>query len=76
MTPEQFLRDAKEGTRVVVRYRLHDDTARATDSIGFISAKGATTIVLATNRGLVTIPLNDVIAAKEVPPAPARKQEG
>jgi hypothetical protein len=31
--------------------------------------------VLATNRGLVTVPLNDVIAAKDVPPAPARKHE-
>jgi hypothetical protein len=65
------LRAVSEGTRVVVRYRLKDDVASATDAVGFVSAKGATAIVVATPRGLQTIAFDDVIAAKEVPPAPA-----
>ncbi len=75
MTPHEFLLSAPEGTRVVVRYRLHDDTASATDALGFVSAKGATSIVIATPRGLQTIAFADVIAAKAVPPAPLPRQK-
>lgn len=67
-----FLRGAGEGTRVVIRYRLHDQPEGATDALGYVSAKSDTQIVVATVRGLVTISLADVIAAKEVPPPPAR----
>ena len=69
----EFLREAAEGTRVVIRYRLHDSEESATDAIGFVSAKNDTHIVLATMRGLTTIALADVIAAKEVPPPPAAR---
>ncbi len=67
-----FLRGAGEGTRVVIRYHLHDQAEGATDALGYVSAKNDTHIVVATARGLVTIALVDVIAAKEVPPPPVR----
>ena len=69
-----FLRGVGEGTRVVIRYRLHDQPEGATDALGYVSAKSDTQIVVATARGLVTISLADVIAAKEVPPPPARNR--
>jgi len=68
-----FLREVAEGTRVVIRYRLHDQPESATDALGYVSAKSQTQIVIATVRGLATIDLADVIAAKEVPPPPIRR---
>jgi hypothetical protein len=68
-----FLREVGEGTRVVIRYRLHGHAESATDALGYVSAKSATQVVIATVRGLVTIDLADVIAAKEVPPPPERR---
>ena len=67
-----FLREVSEGTRVVIRYRLHDEAEGATDALGYVSAKSQTQIVVATVRGLRTIDFADVIAAKEVPPPPER----
>ena len=67
-----FLREVSEGTRVVIRYRLHDEAEGATDALGYVSAKSSTQIVVATVRGLTTIDFADVIAAKEVPPPPER----
>lgn len=67
-----FLREVSEGTRVVIRYRLHDQAEAATDALGYVSAKSQTQIVVATARGLKTIDFADVIAAKEVPPPPVR----
>ena len=69
----EFLREVAEGTRVVIRYRLHDQPESATDALGYVSATSQTQIVVATVRGLVTIAFADVIAAKEVPPPPARR---
>lgn len=66
----EFLRGVTEGTRVVIRYRLHDQPESATDALGYVSAKSDTQIVIATVRGLATIDLADVIAAKAVPPPP------
>ena len=68
-----FLLRVSEGTRVVIRYRLHEQAESATDALGYVSAKSQTQIVVATVRGLVTIDFADVIAAKEVPPPPARR---
>ena len=65
-----FLDGVAEGTRVVIRYRLHDQPEGATDAVGYVSAKNDTHIVLATVRGLTTIAFADVVAAKEVPPPP------
>jgi hypothetical protein len=68
----EFLRSVGDGTRVVIRYRLHDQPESATDAVGYVSGKNSTHIVVATVRGLTTIALADVIAAKEVPPPPVR----
>jgi hypothetical protein len=72
VTPVEFLRQAGDGTRVVIRYALHDDPAgSATDAVGYLSGTDDTHCVVATVRGLTTIAFADVIAAKEVPPPPA-----
>jgi hypothetical protein len=60
-----------EGTRVVVRYSIDDATHSATDALGYVSARDETHVVIATVRGLQTIALADIVAAKEVPPPPA-----
>ena len=57
------------GMRVVVRYRL--PTGQATDALGMLVSADATTLVVDGKRGLEYIAVSDVIAAKEVPPAPA-----
>ena len=72
VTPVEFLKSAGDGTRVVIRYALHDDPAgSATDALGYLSGTDETHCVIATVRGLVTVAFADVIAAKEVPPPPA-----
>ena len=58
------------GMRVVVRYRL--PTGQATDALGMLVSADATTLVVDGKRGLEYIAVSDVIAAKEVPPAPVR----
>lgn len=73
MTGVEFLRGAADGVRVVVRYRLHGEAEGATDAVGYVSGRDATHIVVATVRGLTTIAFDDVVAAKEVPPPPARR---
>ena len=60
-----------EGTRVVIRHALHEASHYATDSLGYVSARNATHVVVATARGLETIALADILAAKEIPPPPA-----
>lgn len=72
--PAAFLRGAPMGMRVVIRYGLPD--GRATDVIGFVSASDDTAIVVASTRGLETVQLDTVIAAKEVPPPPVRRERG
>ena len=61
-----------EGTRVVVRYTLHGEQHGATDALGYVSARDETHVVVATAKGLLTIALADIIAAKEIPPPPVR----
>ena len=70
--PAAFLRAAPMGMRVVIRYRLPD--GMATDVLGFVSASDETHVVVASTRGLETIALDTVIASKEVPPPPARRE--
>ncbi len=69
--PAGFLRSAPMGMRVVIRYGLPD--GRATDVIGFVSASDERQIVVASTRGMETVDLDTVIAAKEVPPPPVRR---
>ena len=63
------LRNTPAGTRVVIRHLLDD--GQATDALGWLHLADATHVVVATKRGLETIELAKVIAAKEVPPPPA-----
>jgi hypothetical protein len=69
--PAAFLRSAPMGMRVVIRYRLPD--GMATDVIGFVSASDETRVAVASMRGMESVALETVIAAKEVPPPPARR---
>ena len=68
-TPAEFLKATTSGTRVVVRHLIDD--GRATDSLGYFHLADDSHCVVATKRGLETIDLAKVIAAKEVPPPPA-----
>lgn len=74
MSGVELLRNATDGTRVVIRYRLHDQEEGATDAVGYVSGRNDTHIVVATVRGLTTIAFDDVILAKEVPPPPAPRR--
>jgi len=69
VTPAEFLKATASGTRVVVRHLIED--GRATDALGYFHLADDTHFVVATKRGLETIELARVIAAKEVPPPPA-----
>jgi len=69
VTPSELLRGIPIGTRVVVRYLLGD--GRATDALGYLRSRDAEHVVIETKRGLDTVGLATVIAAKEVPPPPA-----
>jgi hypothetical protein len=69
VTPAVFLTATTIGTRVVVRHLIDD--GRATDSLGYLRLADETHCVVETRRGLETIALARVIAAKEVPPPPA-----
>ncbi|WAC67209.1 hypothetical protein OVA14_05565 [Agrococcus sp. SL85] len=62
------------GTRVVVRYRLHGDTHRASDALGELVSRDAASCVVRTRAGDVTVALRDVLLAKEVPPPPAPRE--
>ncbi|MDH6235764.1 hypothetical protein [Cryobacterium sp. CG_9.6] len=63
-----FLAGAALGTRVVVRTRLAEGY---TDAVGYLRFVDAASCQVETKRGLVTLALADVVAAKEVPPPPA-----
>ena len=55
--------------RVVVRYRL--PSGQATDALGMLLSADESTLVVDGKRGIERIAVSTVIAAKEVPPAPA-----
>jgi hypothetical protein len=65
--PQQFLAAAPLGTRVVVRYRIEHGL---TDALGELVARSDGGCTVRTRRSDVRIPLNLVVAAKQVPPAP------
>ncbi|MEZ0164658.1 GNAT family N-acetyltransferase [Kineococcus sp. LSe6-4] len=67
----QLVRPLAVGGRVVVRHRLPDGSA--TDALGDLLAADATTLRIATRAGEVVVARADVLAAKPVPPPPARK---
>ncbi|MGL4176323.1 MAG: GNAT family N-acetyltransferase [Dermatophilaceae bacterium] len=65
------------GARVVIRSRLPaPDPATGTtltDAVGTLLAVDDARMTLATRRGEVTVERADVVAVKEVPPAPSRR---
>jgi hypothetical protein len=69
VTATEFLLSVPIGTRVVARYLIED--GRATDALGYLRSRDADAVVIETKRGLETVGLATVIAAKEVPPPPA-----
>jgi len=56
------------GMRVVVRYRL--PSGQATDALGMLLSADEATLVVDGKRGIERIAVADVLAAKQVPPAP------
>ena len=66
-----MLEDWQPGVRVVVRRRLPDGSA--TDVVGTLLATRPDVVVVATARGEVSVDVADVVAAKTVPPRPARR---
>ena len=68
--PFAFLADAPLGTRVVVRTRI---PGGYTDALGFLRERDVASVSVETKRGLVTLAMADVVAAKPVPPAPERR---
>ncbi|MBO1267345.1 putative acetyltransferase [Arthrobacter cavernae] len=69
--PQDFLLRAPAGIRVVVRYRIDGGM---TDALGQLVAVGGDSCTVRTRTSDVEIPLDRVVAAKEVPPAPVRRQ--
>ncbi|MFC4394843.1 hypothetical protein [Arthrobacter sedimenti] len=68
--PARFLAAAEPGTRVVVRYRIEGGL---TDALGHLLACDAGSCTVRTRQADVVIPLDRVVAAKKVPPAPPRR---
>nr|WP_242633235.1 hypothetical protein [Arthrobacter sp. S39] len=71
-TPQEFLAAAAPGTRVVVRYRIAG--GGLTDALGHLVDTDDGDCTVRTRQADVVIPLELVVAAKEVPPAPPRRQ--
>lgn len=64
----QFLLAADLGTRVVVRTRI---PGGFTDALGYLRSCDSTECTVETKRGLVSLQLANVTAAKPVPAPPA-----
>ena len=61
------------GTRVVVRYRV---PGGATDVLGPLLARSELDCQVRGKAGPVTIRLADIVAAKQIPPAPEPRWRG
>lgn len=73
--PAELIVSSPIGTRMTVRRRIDGGF---TDALGYLRDVTETECVVETRRGLVTIPLAEVTAAKLVPPPPpprARRRE-
>jgi hypothetical protein len=68
--PVPLLLTLPPGTRVVVRYRIEGGF---TDALGELVEAVPAGWVVRTPRGEVSIPMEQVVAAKQVPPPPARR---
>lgn len=67
-----------EGRRVVLRYAIDRERSphgeSMTDALGTITGADDSVVQVMTRRGEVRVPRALVIAAKEVPPPPVRRQ--
>ena len=67
-----------EGRRVVLRYAIDRERSphgeSMTDALGTITRADESVLEVTTRRGEVRVPRALVIAAKEVPPPPVRRQ--
>jgi hypothetical protein len=70
-SPAEFLASASPETRVVVRYRIEGGL---TDALGLLVGAADGECTVRTRQADVVIPLELVVAAKEVPPAPPRRR--
>ena len=68
--PVEFIRTAEAGTRMVVRSRIDGGFS---DAVGYLRAVTDTECLLDTTRGMKTVTLSAVSAAKAVPPPPPRR---
>ena len=68
--PAEFLTTVPLGTRVVIRSRVDGGF---TDALGYLRARDARECTVDTRRGLKTVALDDVVAAKAVPEPPPRR---
>ncbi|WP_084129651.1 hypothetical protein [Demequina sp. NBRC 110055] len=59
------------GARVVVRYLIA--TGEATDALGELLGADDQEVVVDGVRGVARIPVNAIVAAKQVPPRPQRR---
>lgn len=66
--PAALIASSPLGTRMTVRRRIEGGF---TDALGYLREVTATACTVETKRGMVTIPLAEVTAAKVVPPPPA-----
>jgi hypothetical protein len=64
----RFVQTAPIGMRVVLRRRIEGGV---TDAVGYLRSLTDGACVVETKRGLVTIVLAEIVAAKQVPPPPA-----
>ena len=68
--PADVVRSVPIGTRLVVRSSI---PGGFTDALGALHSRTETQCTIETKRGLVDVLLADIVAAKEVPPAPPRR---
>jgi len=68
--PVEVLSTVPIGTRIVARYRT---VGGFTDALGYLRTRDGEACVIETRRGLVTVRLVDVVAAKQVPEPPLRR---
>lgn len=77
MNPSQdmpFWRTWQVGERVVVRYRIEDETYSYSDALGDLARVDHTGVEVITRRGPVSIPAARIEIGKKVPPPPKRRR--
>lgn len=66
-SPVDLILASPLGTRMTVRRKIEGGFS---DALGYLRLVSDSECVMETRRGLVTIPLSEVAAAKHVPPPP------